>query len=170
MNLQYFIQSFSNNKIVFQALLSKLSEKEILWKQTPAKWCPLEIICHLHDEEVDDFRRRVKHVLETPALKPPPANPVQWVKERAYMEKDFHHMLSTFLEEREHSIQWLKSLEDGPWDNAYIHPKLGPMTAKYFMVNWLAHDQLHIKQILRLQYDYLHASSEENLDYAGQWV
>lgn len=170
MDLTYYIQSFSNNKRIFESLLSKLSSKEILWKPSPEKWCPLEIICHLFDEEVEDFRTRVHHVLETPDHTPPPVNPVQWVTERDYLNQDFHQKLNAFLLERENSILWLKSLKQPSWDNAYLHPKLGPMTAKYFLVNWLAHDQLHIKQILRLKYDYLRTVSGENLEYAGQWL
>jgi hypothetical protein len=35
--------------------------------------------------------------------------------------------------------------------------------------NWLAHDYLHIRQILRLKYEYLKSISEEDLSYAGEW-
>ena len=78
-------------------------------------------------------------------------------------------MLERFLNEREESIQWLETLTNPPWDNAHLHPKLGPMSASLFLNNWLAHDYLHIRQITKLKYDRLKAISGENLDYAGNW-
>jgi hypothetical protein len=79
-------------------------------------------------------------------------------------------MLKSFLSEREKSIIWLQSLNNVNWDLAFEHSKLGRLTAKHFLTNWLAHDYLHIKQILRLKYDYLKYQSGENLDYAGIWI
>lgn len=46
---------------------------------------------------------------------------------------------------------------------------MGPISAELIMVNWVAHDLLHIRQINRLQYGYLAAHSSEPLDYAGAW-
>jgi hypothetical protein len=38
-----------------------------------------------------------------------------------------------------------------------------------FLHNWLAHDYLHIRQIIRIKYDYLKKTSGEILLYAGEW-
>jgi hypothetical protein len=170
MDTNFYIRAFNSNKDIFEILFKRLSSEEIYWKQSPEKWCPLEIICHLLDEEKDDFKVRINHVFNTPELQPPPVNPTKWVLERKYIEQDFVTALEAFIEERNASVLWLKSLESPPWDNAYVHPKFGPMSAKYFLANWLAHDMLHIKQVLRLQYDYLKYVSGLPLDYAGNWV
>jgi hypothetical protein len=78
-------------------------------------------------------------------------------------------VLNKFITERGQSINWLKSLENPNWNNAFEHNKLGSLNAKYFLNNWLAHDYLHIRQILKLKFDYLEYQSGENLDYAGKW-
>lgn len=162
-------QELIRNKFVFKELLSGLSEEEYLWKQNPDKWCLLEIICHLYDEEREDFRTRTKQVLESPEIPLPKIDPVGWVKERNYLHQNFSQKLNAFLSEREQSIKWLDSLENPNWGNTHNHPKLGKMTAKLFLSNWLAHDYLHIRQITRLKFDYLKFKSGGDLSYAGNW-
>jgi hypothetical protein len=170
MNYKPITQELSKNINVFKGLLSGLTEEEYVWKPNPNKWCMLEIICHLYDEEREDFRTRTKLVLETPEEALPPIDPTGWVQERRYMEQNFDDKLNAFLKEREQSIDWLQSLQSPNWDNAYNHPKFGPMTAKMFLSNWLAHDYLHIRQITRLKYDHLGTITGENLNYAGSWI
>ena len=136
---------------------------------TTNKWCLLEVVCHLYDEEREDFRTRVKCVLEDPASAPPSFDPLIWVVEREYKKQNYDQVLSSFLAERETSVEWLKSIKDPKWSNTYMHPKLGPMSAYLFLTNWLAHDYLHIKQIIKLKFDYLNHHSGERLDYAGTW-
>lgn len=167
--IKYLITELERNKTVFHNLLNGTPEAAYRWKQTPDKWCLLEIICHLYDEEREDFRVRLGLVLETPEVKPPPFNPEKWVTERKYMEQNFQEKLQGFLEEREQSLQWLRSLENPQWSNAYQHPKYGSFSAKFYLTNWLAHDCLHIRQITRLKYDYLQHISGESVRYAGEW-
>lgn len=163
------IEELNRNISVFEKLLSGLNKNEYLWKQSENKWCLLEIICHLYDEEREDFRSRVKHILENPGLQMKPIDPVGWVKERNYITKDFNEVLSKFLEERKISVNWLMNLENPDWNKIHIHPKLGEMSAKMILTNWVAHDYLHFRQIIKLKYDYLKSESGESLDYAGNW-
>ena len=167
--MDFVTEQLRQNKTVFNNILKDCDEDMFLWKQSPEKWCLLEIVCHLYDEEREDFRFRVQWVLEKPNTVPPPFNPVNWVSERNYISQNYNEKLSAFLEEREHSLMWLSKLEDLNWENSFDHPKLGTLSAKYFLTNWLAHDYLHIRQILKLKFDYLNNQSIEGLDYAGTW-
>ena len=169
MDYNKIVKELKRNADAFKTLLDKLSEEQYLWKQNPDKWCLLEIICHLCDEEREDFRKRTKLVLESPELPLPKIDPVGWVKERKYTEQDYTKKLNEFPAEREKSIEWLTSLQNPNWENAYEHPKFGKMSAKLFLSNWLAHDYLHIRQITKLKYDYLKFISGEDLSYAGNW-
>ena len=164
------IAQLEKHHAVFQSLLSKLSPEEILWKKNPEKWCLLEIICHLHDEEVEDFRTRVAYCLERPGEDFPPIDPVGWVASREYIKQDFEEKLSQFLAQRTQSVDWLKNLENPNWESGTDHPKFGFRTAGFFLANWLAHDYLHLRQITRLRYDYLAANSATDIQYAGNWI
>ncbi len=169
MNNEYIINELHRNSSVFENLLKNINKKDYLYKTNPEKWCLLEILCHLHDEEREDFRARVKHTLKTPAEPLPSIDPVGWVESRKYIQSDYSESLNKFLKEREQSVKWLQSLSNPKWDNYYTHPKFGKMTANMFLSNWLAHDYLHIRQILKLKFDLLKKLTSEDLNYAGNW-
>jgi hypothetical protein len=169
MDPAYIIHNLSRNRHVIYELLDGITKEEASWKPAPGKWSLLEIICHLHDEEREDFRTRLKHVLTTPSEPLPPIDPAGWVSERKYMEQDHNEVLRRFMEERERSLEWLRSLQSPAWGNAYDHPKFGKMTAELFFVNWHAHDLLHIRQILGVKHKYLAHHTSETLQYAGDW-
>jgi len=168
--LDYIIEQLERNKTIFEDILKDENEPLILWKQTPEKWCLLEILCHLIDEECHDFRFRTKWCLEHANQTPPAIDPMGWVTKHDYIHQDYNTKLNQLLAEREQSIIWLRSLTNVDWDLSFEHSKLGLLTAKHFLTNWLAHDYLHIKQILRLKYEFLKHSSGESLDYAGTWT
>lgn len=157
------------NRHVFESLLEGLPPEMVKRRPGPNKWCLLEIICHLLDEEREDFGLRTRLVLEDPHQDLPKIDPVAWVKERNYMEQDFESKLQEFLEERARSVQWIKGLEDPNWKSCHQHPTLGPMSAGRFLSNWLAHDYLHLRQILKLKLDQLQSDSGQDLTYAGSW-
>jgi hypothetical protein len=169
MDYSSIISELHRNNQVFTDLLSGLNKEEYLWKPAPEKWCLLEIICHLYDEEREDFRARIKHAFESPGLPFPPIDPVKWVHERKYLSQDFKSVLEKFSDERMQSVEWLNSLSSPDWNSGYNHPKFGMITAKMLLANWLEHDYLHIRQILTLKHLYLKNHSGESLLYAGTW-
>jgi hypothetical protein len=155
MSTKFIINELNRNKKVFRDLFKNSLEPDHLWKPTADKWCLLEIDCHLYDEEREDFRTRVKHCLEDPARSFTPIDPANWVTSRKYTEQNYPDKVRDFLDERDGSITWLRSLIDPNWDSFHEHPKLGKMSAGLFLHNWLAHDYIHIRQILKLRYTFL---------------
>jgi hypothetical protein len=163
------VSGLEGNLLTFRGLLESPPGELIYWRPGEKKWNLLEIVCHLIDEEVEDFRMRVRTTLLHPGEEPPGIDPEGWVVSRHYADRDYHEMVSLLLEEREDSIQWLRSLGDAHWDNSFQHRIYGPMKASMFLANWLTHDYLHIRQILRLKYLYLMHATGEDLRYAGEW-
>jgi len=169
MDTNYIISELEKNKFVFSELLKNLELDLIDWRPIPEKWCLLEIICHLYDEEREDFRARLTNTLDNPGQELNPIDPVGWVTSRKYMEQDFNTKLEEFIKERDNSINFLQQLKEPKWNNFYKHPKFGNLSAKMFFTNWLAHDYLHIRQIIKLKFDYLCFTTDEKLNYAGEW-
>lgn len=165
----HIIQELENNQTVFAGLLQNVPTEMPLWRPQAEHWCLLEVVCHLYDEEREDFRQRIKSVLDNPKQKLLPFNPVAWVKERSYIEQDYQEKANAFINERAASIAWLRSLDKPHWGNTYQHPSLGPMSAGLFLANWLAHDQLHIRQINRIKRAFLQNTCKFDLSYAGNW-
>lgn len=169
MDIAYLIAELRANGAVFDSLLRHVPAEQRVWRPEEGKWSMLEVVCHLYDEERDDFRARLRSVLDDPSQPLPPTNPEAWVSDRRYADQDYDAMLDAFLSEREATVRWLEGLVDPQWENAYQHPRVGPLTARMFLTTWVAHDYLHVRQINRMKYQYLDAESGVSLEYAGGW-
>ncbi len=169
MKTELIIQHLESNSLVFKSMLSGKDGDEYNFRPNKNSWSILEILCHLYDEEREDFRTRVKNTLMCPEKQPPSIDPPGWVKSRKYAGQDYNEKLKSFLTERKESIKWLKSLGNPSWKNTYTHPTAGVLTAYDLLANWLAHDYHHIRQVNRRQYEYLKKKSGVKLGYAGDW-
>ncbi len=143
------------------------------WKPTDADWSILEIVRHLADEEVEDFRTRVRMTLEQPTAAWPPIDPVAAAIERKYNDGRLQNAVAQFCIEREKSLLWLRpNLEriTRQADQVHQHPQLGDLRLGDLFASWVAHDQLHLRQIARR----LHQLTERDAapfttGYAGDW-
>ena len=144
------------------------------WKPPSGAWSILEIVGHLVDEEVEDFRMRVRQTLTAPGTPWPSIDPEGWAVQRGYNEQDMEAQVARFVRERAESVRWLRSEIGGgaDWTHAYVHPKLGPISAGTLLVSWAAHDALHMRQIAKRLYEL--SAMEGAADgfvarYAGEW-
>jgi hypothetical protein len=96
-----------------------------------------------------------------------PINPKGWVSQRNYIGQNYCDVLNRFLKERVDSVNWLLSLTNANWNNSIIHHEVVLMTAEMFLSNWLAYDYLHMRQIIKLKYDFLNRYTSGTLNYAG---
>lgn len=169
MNNEGIFDELERNGVVYETLLHDLPEKMYRWRPAAGKWNLLDIVCHLLDEEREDFRVRVASVLQNPNVALPAIDPEGWVAQRNYQVQDFETTLDSLIQERDKSVDRLRSLKNPHWDNEYDHPKLGGMSAQLFLENWLAHDHLHMRQIISVKFAYLKEFGTEKLEYAGNW-
>ncbi|HRE40017.1 MAG TPA: DinB family protein [Ignavibacteria bacterium] len=164
---EFVLSELNNNKKIFENLLTGLSDEITKWRPEEGKWNLLEIVCHLYDEEREDFRQRVEFVLYTPEKELPPIDPIGWVSSREYSSKNYEEILKSFLQERDKSVNLIKSFENPNWSNKIYHKVLGEVNAEYFYNCWLAHDYHHIRQIVLLKLNYLRYKTDNPLTYAG---
>lgn len=170
MDFDALIRSLQRMPRVLSALLEDMSRADARWKPEPEHWSVLEIICHLADEEVEDFRARVKLTLESPETAWPKIDPEGVAVKRKYNEQDLQATFKRFVDERESSLAWLRSLKNPDWDRAYDYPGHGPVPAGEVMVSWVAHDQLHLRQISKRLYEMsIRDGAPFIADYAGKW-
>jgi len=154
---------------MIMALINGLNGQEFCWKPNPESWSVLEVLGHLVDEEELDFRCHLDHILHTPDQPWPEIDPMGWVTERRYNEQDPDVQLINFSTAREQSIIWLASLPQ-PNFNASITLPWGALTAGDMLASWLAHDLLHLRQLVELRYAITaEACLPYRLDYAGKW-
>ena len=168
-NHQYAMTQLKTQGQAIRALVTGLTEEQARWKPAPETWSILEVLNHLIDEEIYDFRAHLAHILHTPDQPWPEIDPVGWVSQRQYNEKDLHESLIRFKAEREGSLNWLAELPSPDWDAAVTDPR-GTLSAGDMMTSWLAHDLLHLRQLIELRYQITtNTSRPYKIDYAGKW-
>ena len=131
---------------VLDGLLGDLDPSD--WRARPVarEWAPIEIICHLRDEEVEDFGARIRVALEG-GSRFTPIDPERWAEERRYRDADPREALAAFRERREASLGFLASVPPDRLTAAVEHPRLRRLSGLDLLVAWVAHDRLHLAQL-----------------------
>jgi hypothetical protein len=170
MDLEYAISRLEHHRDAIATLFSGIDDTQMRCKPTPEDWSLLEVMAHLHDEEREDFRIRLDILLHRPQDPWPPIDPAGWVTKRHYNELDPEQALSEFLRERSQSLSWLRSLEAPDWSSTGNTPWNETMSAGQMLYSWLAHDMLHLRQIVELHYHLVaESAAPASVDYAGGW-
>ena len=169
MEFQILYQELTNSTEMIRALLAGVGQAEAQIKPSRGSWSMLEVICHLYDEEREDFREHLDFILHRQHEEWHPISPFAWVKLRKYNEKNFKTMQRKFFNEREKSLIWLKRLKNADWDTTYIS-KFRAMKAGTMFASWVAHDNLHIRQLTELRRARIERLTKPyRIGYAGDW-
>jgi hypothetical protein len=169
MDHDLLITQLANQARSIQNFTGGVSPEQARWKPDPISWSILEVINHLYDEEREDFRRHLDDALYHPEKPWHPIEPQAWVNERRYNERDLQQSVRNFMEERQTSLAWLRKLEDPDWQVDYQAP-FGPITAGSLFAGWVAHDLLHLRQLVELHFAYTTLQAQPYvLRYAGEW-
>lgn len=170
MDLEYCMAQMTHHAKLVTQLVTDASAEQTRWKPDENSWSMLEVVNHLLDEEREDFPVRLKHILDQADGLPPAIDPAGWVTERAYNQREMGTSLAQFLQERQGSLVWMKSLHDADWQTAIDIRPGRRLSAGDMLAAWVAHDLLHIRQLVELRYAYLKSQfSAYDVSYAGEW-
>jgi hypothetical protein len=169
MDLNHLTTQLAYQAEAIRALVQGVPDEEARWKPSPTDWSILEVIHHLYDEEIEDFRRHLDHILYHADGPWPRIDPGGWVTQRRYNEQEPAEMLAKFLAARQESLAWLHSLAAPDWDAAIAMP-WGSLTAGDMLASWAAHDLLHLRQLVELHYAWTQRGvAPHSVEYAGEW-
>jgi len=169
MRFETLCRDLANGAECIRALVDGVTPAEARARPAAESWSILEVICHLYDEEREDFRQRLDIILHRPNDKWPPIDPVGWVSARQYNDRDLAGALDGFLAERKQSLAWLDSLSAPDWEAQYAAP-FGVIRAGDMLAAWVAHDNLHLRQLVELRRNrVLHVAQPYDVRYAGEW-
>ena len=131
---------------VLDALLNDLDP--VSWRTRPvaAEWAPVEIVCHLRDEETEDFGARLRVVLAG-GDRFTPIGPERWAIERRYLEDDGPRTLANFSARRAVSLDELATVAPPRLTRVVPHAGTGGLSGLDILAAWVAHDQLHLTQL-----------------------
>lgn len=169
MEFDSLYQELVNSTEMIRALLAGISQEEAQVKPNADSWSILEVMCHLYDLEREDFREHLDFILHRQNEEWHTIDPQSWVSSRTYNEQNFIEMQMKFLEERKKSLDWLKELSNANWEITYTS-EYGSMSAGEMFSCWIAHDNLHIRQLVELRRIQIEKITQPYLiGYAGDW-
>jgi hypothetical protein len=169
MEFQALYQELVNSTEMIRALLLGIPREEAQIKPTPDSWSMLEVVCHLYDEEREDFREHLDFILHRQNEEWHSIDPQSWVTERKYNEQDFIQMQEKFFAERQKSLDWLVEISSSDWETTYTS-QYGSLSAGEMLSCWSAHDNLHIRQLVELRRAHVERITKPYaIGYAGDW-
>jgi streptomycin 6-kinase len=169
MQFEILYQELVQSTEVIRALVTGITQAEARFKPDAESWSILEVLGHLHDVEIEDFRLHLDSILHRSGEEWELIDPGSWITERAYNERNLTEALDNFLAEREKSLIWLKSLAAPNWE-AEHRDQYGSIKAGEMFVSWVAHDNLHIRQLVELRRARIVTLAEPfDVGYAGDW-
>ncbi|MBM3218153.1 MAG: DinB family protein [Candidatus Rokubacteria bacterium] len=128
------------------ALLSDLDDARWRTRPAPKEWSPVEIVCHLRDEETEDFGARVRVVVDGGASFAP-IDPAQWAVDRGYIKDDPRAALMAVKQRRRDNLAYLVLIDPARLTRVVDQPKLGKMSGLDLLAAWATHDRLHLAQL-----------------------
>lgn len=169
MNFWTLYRELENSTEMIRALLAGITQEEAQVKPSPDSWSMLEVVCHLYDVEREDFREHLDFILHRQNEEYHAIDPQAWVKDRHYNEQDLEAMREKFFSEREKSLEWLKGQSTSDWDITYTS-EYGSLSAGEMFSCWVAHDNLHLRQLLELRRARIESITRPYpIEYAGDW-
>lgn len=169
MEFNTLYQELQNSTGMIRALLAGITREEAQVKPNPESWSILEVICHLYDEEREDFREHLDFILHRQNEEYHVIDPQAWITERSYSQQDFVKMQEKFFVERRKSLAWLQDISDSDWQSTYTS-QYGSVSAGEMFSCWVAHDNLHIRQLVELRRARIEKITKPYpIEYAGEW-
>ena len=169
MIFEVLFQELTNSTEMIKALLTGISQEESQIKPAPESWSILEVTCHLYDVEREDFREHLDFILHRQNEEYHAIDPQDWVIARKYNQQSFDEMKEKFFEERVKSLGWLRGLSATDWNITYTS-SFGSMSAGEMFASWIAHDNLHLRQLVELRRVHIEKITQPyDIGYAGDW-
>lgn len=169
MNDKKAIAHLRENSEIIRIMVQDVADETARYKPDADSWSILEVINHLYDEEREDFRAHLDQILHRPDEPWLRIDPQGWVTERGYNGRSLPDSLANFLRERQRSLDWLEELETPDWEAVHTTP-WGQISAGDMMASWVAHDLLHMRQLVELKWaTTLPDLAPHQVDYAGDW-
>ena len=132
---------------MLDAVLSDLDDA--LWRARPApkEWSALEVVCHLRDEESEDFGARVR-VVVAGGTSFVGIDPERWAVERHYGEDEPRAALARLKERRAANLDFLATVDPKRLEHGVDSPRAGRLSGLDLLAAWVTHDRLHVAQIV----------------------
>ena len=128
-------------------LLRPIDAAAAQWRPAPDEWCIADVVAHLGYCEAP-YLARLRRVVEQDN----PFEPALLPDERAHdLARPLADLLEAFGARRAETVAFLSGLEQRDWGRALVHATIGPTKLRDQVQELVAHDNLHLEQIVTLR-------------------
>jgi hypothetical protein len=120
------------------------------WHQAPGEWCARAVVGHLIEAEKRGFAGRIRLMLANDHPKLQGWDQVEVEKQRNDCTRVTDSVWMEFMGLRHDSVALVRSLKPADLDRGGLHPKVGELTVRWLLHEWISHDRNHTKQLLSI--------------------
>ena len=136
-------------------LLRPLDAAAARWRPVADEWCIADVVAHLGYCEAP-YLARLRRVAEQDN----PFEPALLPDESAHdLARPLAELLAAFVARRADTVAFLAGLEQRDWGRPLVHETIGPTKLRDQVQELVAHDNLHLEQIVGLR-EQLEAASQ----------
>ena len=150
MTLKTVYDTLRQTPDAFRALLSAADPAALAHRESPDAWTTHEVLCHVTDGEVTDWRPRVAAIVDGGDARFAPFDRLGG--QRLYGNWPTGALLDEFERLRRDNLTYLaqRNLDAAALARTGIHPEFGSVTLEQLLACWVVHDLAHISQISRI--------------------
>jgi hypothetical protein len=133
---------------LLEAEIRSLSDDDARWHPSSGEWCVNEVVGHMIESEKRGFFGRISRTLEQGGQFEEPWDQVAVARERRDCERLASSLFMEWMGIRRRSVEMVKALSDGQLERTCRHGKVGTLSVRDLLHEWVHHDRNHTKQLL----------------------
>ena len=118
------------------------------WRPAPNEWSANECLGHVIEADGRGFAGRIRRILAEDGITEQPWDQVAVAAARRDNERPVSAILDEFRSGRDEGIALVSGLREGDLDRFAIHARVGRVTVRNLLHEWVFHDRNHIRQML----------------------
>jgi hypothetical protein len=130
------------------AELEALGDHWARWRPAPGEWSANEALGHIIEADRRGFAGRIRRILAEDGVAEQGWDQVGVAAARRDTQKTVSEILGEFATVRADGLELVRSLDDDDLDRHAIHDRVGRVTVRDLLHEWVFHDRNHIRQIL----------------------
>ena len=119
------------------------------WHLEPNEWCANQVVGYLIEADKRGFAGRIREI-QAGKAKTSAWDQVQVAKERNDCARVTQSLWMEFMGVRHEGIVLVGSLTGGDLAKSIEHPKVGRLTVRDLLHEWVHHDRNHTRQLLQI--------------------
>ena len=131
-----------------EAEVRELTDEDARWHPSAGEWCVNEVLGHLIESEKRGFFGRITRTLEQGGQLEEPWDQIAVARERKDCERMASSLFMEWMGIRHRSVEMVKTLSDGQLVRTCRHGKVGELSVRDLLHEWVHHDRNHTRQLL----------------------